>query len=106
MPQALRRLKGRGEIALWHIQPADYPVGAAVLPRHIEAAAEDPAWPQYTKDLPLGGLLIRKRMKPVEREHDVEAAVPKGQRPHIPLLKAHMGKSLAPDFARSSISGE
>ncbi len=32
---------------------------------------------------------------------------PKGQRPNIPpLLKAHMGKSLARDFARSSISGE
>ena len=37
-------------------------------------------------------------MKAVEREHDVEAAVPKGQRPHIPLLKAHVGKSLAPEF--------
>ena len=66
MPQALRRLKGRGEPALWHIQPADHPVGATVLSPHIEAAAEDPAWPQYTKDLPPGGLLVRKRMKAVE----------------------------------------
>ena len=37
-------------------------------------------------------------MKPVEREHDVETAIPKRQRPNIPLLKAHMGKSLAPGF--------
>ena len=68
----------------------DEPVRPLLLALYIKAAAEDPAGSQDPKDLPVSGLLIRERVKAVQRQNDVKRAVRKGQRAHIPLPEGHI----------------
>ena len=57
---------------------------------HIETARENTAFLQNTKSLFVGGFLIRKSVKSVQRNHDIKSLIIKGQTSYITLLEAHI----------------
>ena len=68
----------------------DKPIRPLVLALHIKAAAECPAGSQDPENLPISGFLVRKSMKAVQRQNDVESIVFIGKRPHISLPEGYI----------------
>ncbi len=68
----------------------DKPIRPLVLAPHIKAAAECPAGSQNPENLPISRLLVRKSMKAVQRQNDVECVVCIGKRPHIALPEGYI----------------
>lgn len=68
----------------------DKPIRPLVLAHHIKAAAERPAGSQNPENLPIGGFLVRKSMKAVQRQNNVECTVLIRERTHITLLKGYV----------------
>ena len=61
-----------------------------MLALHIKAAAECPAGSQDPKNLPISGLLVRKSVKAVQRQNDVEGVVCIGECSHISLPEGYI----------------
>ena len=57
---------------------------------HIEAAAEGTAGLQHPENLPIGGFLVRKSVKAVQRQNDVEGVVCIGECSHISLPEGYI----------------
>jgi len=68
----------------------DKPIRPLVLILHIKAAAECSAGSQDPENLPISGFLVRKSMKAVQRQNDVESIVFIGKRPHIALPEGYI----------------
>ena len=68
----------------------DKPIRPLVLTPHIKAAAECSAGSQDPENLPISGFLVRKSMKAVQRQNDVESIVFIGKRPHITLPEGYI----------------
>ena len=68
----------------------DKPIRPLVLAHHIKAAAECPVGSQNPENLPIGGFLVRKSMKAVQRQNDVEGVVCIGECSHISLPEGYI----------------
>ena len=68
----------------------DEPIRPLVLAHHIKAAAECSAGSQDPKNLPIGGFLVWKSMKAVQRQNDVEGVVCIGECSHISLPEGYI----------------
>ncbi len=84
------RLIGRCEKPCLFINMPDKPIRPPMLALHIKAAAECPAGSQNPENLPISGFLVRKSMKAVQRQNDVESIVCIGKRPHIALPEGYI----------------